>query len=381
MRTARVRLLAVVCILSVACAPATWDEGDGEPGETPDPGGGDPDPGGTPETPGTPTPGPEDQDGDGYRAADGDCDDFEANINPMAIEVAGNTRDDDCDGATDEAAEGCDCGGGADLPGSIELCDSRFLLSWEESYLAPRGSGAGAVVAHYGSAGNGLGVRAGCSYAVLATGYVGTEHCGGAIEWTDCMESSRQPGLDLYETWESYCGEDIVEPDPSPEGGDGAPICDTHQLVLRLRAPSNASGLSFDFIYMSTEYPEWRGEGFNDTFYAVIDRPAAGERRNISFDDSGAEIEVDNAFFEDPPTTDLAGTGYDGRCFGEYGGQDPCGSSTGWLRTSWTVTPNEELTLTFSIHDEGDGIYDSLVILDNFQFHEYPAVGTTDPLN
>ncbi len=31
--------------------------------------------------------------------------------------------------------------------------------------------------------------------------------------------------------------------------------------------------------------------------------------------------------------------------------------------------------LTFSIHDEGDGIYDSVVIIDNFQW----AVGEVDP--
>lgn len=106
--------------------------------------------------------------------------------------------------------------------------------------------------------------------------------------------------------------------------------------------------------------------GYNDTFYAIIDRPSAGERQNISYDDSGNEIEVDNTFFEDPPRTNLAGTGYEGQCTNEDWSRDVCGSSTGWLRTSWSITPNEEFTLTFSIHDEGDGLLDSAVILDNF---------------
>ena len=79
---------------------------------------------------------------------------------------------------------------------------------------------------------------------------------------------------------------------------------------------------------------------------------------------------MDNNYFENPfhpiPNT---GTGFD---------RD---GSTGWLRTSWPIEGGEVFTLTFSIHDEGDGIYDSLVILDNFRFHEHPAVGTTDPLN
>jgi len=76
---------------------------------------------------------------------------------------------------------------------------------------------------------------------------------------------------------------------------------------------------------------------------------------------------VDNNYFQNAfhpiPNT---GTGFD------HDG------STGWLRTSWPIEAGETFTLTFSIHDEGDGIFDSVVILDNFRFYEYPAVGTTD---
>jgi hypothetical protein len=130
---------------------------------------------------------------------------------------------------------------------------------------------------------------------------------------------------------------------------------------------------------MSAEYPEWVDLGYNDTFYAIIDRPDHDERQNISFDDYDHEIEVDNAFFEDPPHTDLTGTGYDGQCWDEwYYEQDVCGSSTGWLRTQWNVEPNEEFSVTFSIHDEGDGVWDSTVILDNFQWSLNPVDPGTD---
>jgi hypothetical protein len=124
---------------------------------------------------------------------------------------------------------------------------------------------------------------------------------------------------------------------------------------------------------MTTEYPEWREQGFNDTFYSLLDRPSVGEWGNISFDDAGHEIEVDNAFFEDPPVTNLAGSGYDGTCLNEDFSRTVCGSSTGWLRTSWTVNPNEEFTLILTIHDEGDGLYDSGVLLDNFQWSPNPV--------
>ena len=44
------------------------------------------------------------------------------------------------------------------------------------------------------------------------------------------------------------------------------------------------------------------------------------------------------------------------------------GSSTGWLRTTWTIQPHEVFTLTFHIHDTNDEVFDSAVLLDNFQW-------------
>jgi len=139
-----------------------------------------------------------------------------------------------------------------------------------------------------------------------------------------------------------------------------------------MQAPAGTKSFSFDFNYFSAEYPEYLDQDFNDTFYAILEAPSTnnGKSTNISFDPRRRSIEVDNNYFENAfhpiPNT---GTGFD---------RD---GSTGWLRTSWPIEGGETFTLTFSIHDEGDGIYDSLVILDNFRFHEYPAVGNTDPLN
>lgn len=168
--------------------------------------------------------------------------------------------------------------------------------------------------------------------------------------------------------------------DPSPRflgykqhrNGSGQAVYDLHTIKLTLRAPSNARSFSFDFNFFSAEYPDYIQQNFNDTFYAIIEADSTnqGAPTNIAFDANNNSIEVDNNYFQNPfhpiPNT---GTGFD------YHG------STGWLRTSWPVKGGEQFTLTFSIHDEGDGIYDSLVILDNFAFHGYEAVGTTDPLN
>ena len=45
-----------------------------------------------------------DDDRDGFRVADGDCDDTDANVHPGALEVV-NDVDDDCDGLIDEGTE------------------------------------------------------------------------------------------------------------------------------------------------------------------------------------------------------------------------------------------------------------------------------------
>lgn len=154
--------------------------------------------------------------------------------------------------------------------------------------------------------------------------------------------------------------------------GRGDPVWDVHQVAIRMQAPPGTRSFSFDFNYFSAEYPEFLNQDYNDTFYAILEAPSTnnGKSTNISFDPRRRSIEVDNNYFENAfhpiPNT---GTGFD---------RD---GSTGWLRTSWPIEGGETFTLTFSIHDEGDGIYDSLVILDNFRFHEYPAVGNTDPLN
>jgi hypothetical protein len=300
----------------------------------------------------------DDNDGDGWTRGEGDCDDSQFGVNPGAYDDPENGVDDNCDTIMDTPIRDCDCGPMPTLIEGLDMCDPAFLIGTSTNSYAPNAAQGRAVRQDYGNPGNALSPRYGCSFTLLGTGPIepSIANCG-----------QRQPGTDLYGGGLiGMCS--TTEPDPSPEGSDGALICDTQQIVLQLQAPTNAVGFSFDFIYLSAEYPEWVGEGFNDTFYAILERPSSGERVNISFDDYGAEIEVDNAFFEDPPVTDVGGTGYTDMAAGQR-----CGSSTGWLRTAWEIEPGEVFHLTFSIHDEGDGIYDSLVILDNFQWSIEPV--------
>lgn len=171
---------------------------------------------------------------------------------------------------------------------------------------------------------------------------------------------------------------DLPDPQPAfmgPRRLRRAPdirIQDCHQITLTLKAPRWAKSFSFDFNFFSSEYPEYVNKNYNDTFYAIIEAASTnkGASTNIAFDARGHSIEVDNNYFEnDYHPLSNRGSGFDS------------GGSTSWLRTSWPIQGGEEFKLTFSIHDEGDGVYDSTVILDNVKFHRHESVGNTDPLN
>jgi hypothetical protein len=69
-----------------------------------------------------------DQDGDGFCPGNpgmeqpgGDCDDANASVHPMALEVCGNGIDDDCDGLVDEGCNVCSMGA---MCAPIERCSS-----------------------------------------------------------------------------------------------------------------------------------------------------------------------------------------------------------------------------------------------------------------
>ena len=57
------------------------------------------------------------------------------------------------------------------------------------------------------------------------------------------------------------------------------------------------------------------------------------------------------------------------------------GGSTGWLTTTAPIAPNEDITLRFVIFDEGDGVLDSSVLIDNFQWGAATVMGpSTGPI-
>jgi MYXO-CTERM domain-containing protein len=73
-----------------------------------------------------------DDDGDGYSEADGDCNDADAAIHPGATDVAGNGRDDDCNGVVDEGSLDADGDGSSEFGGDCDDGDDTVFTGAPE---------------------------------------------------------------------------------------------------------------------------------------------------------------------------------------------------------------------------------------------------------
>ncbi len=135
-------------------------------------------------------------------------------------------------------------------------------------------------------------------------------------------------------------------------------------VIMRvdLRVPKGANCLSFDFRFLTEEFPEFVGEVFNDAFIAEIGistwdasskvDPTVTSPRNFATDTKGSPIRVNKTGVTGMTAFRAKGTTYDG--------------ATRKLRASASVQPGNR-RLYLSIFDQGDRIYDSAVFLDNMR--------------
>ena len=304
------------------------------------------------------------------------------------LKVCRDRTDNDCDKKTDELPTPCDdpaklnqsdpyhyakamelcdtdhkCGIESKCPGALKCVNGSCSRLVSASWNAKADKRARAIATRFAQSGP-FKPKAGKSFAILSSG----------LASYDPKKTCPQSGTDLGS------GNTYKDPDPK----DSKPANDYIHLSLSILVPTNAQSFDFDFHFFSTEYPEWVGSNYNDTFW--VQMKSKKFNGNISFDKKGTPIRINNAFFSicDPypskPTTTkmctkpsslLTGTGYANDC--GYG-STAMGGSTDWLHTTAPVTPGEIITLTFSIFDKGDHILDSSVLIDNFRWKLTPAL-------
>ncbi|MSP63286.1 MAG: hypothetical protein EXR72_23675 [Myxococcales bacterium] len=332
--------------------------------------------------------GPCDDDMDGYailpngdkNLPGGDCNDQNPLVGPGAAEVPDDMVDNNCDGMVDEKAAACDGSvkkDGKSLAGAMELCSPWVMdakLNKDADAMAY------AVKKNFGM---GYKPKQGGNFVMLSTGIAADK-----LDANFNKNKKVQPGTDFgtmsmnplpMNQKNNVCGADSMDP---------LEVNDYVELTLTLKVPSNAKAFSFQFMFVSAEYPEFVGTEFNDKFLAILDSKAF--KGNISFDAKMNPITINVGFFDvcdkaskicsgskpgvcTKPIDQLNGTGYEDTSFGS----EKIGGGTGWLTTTAPVMPGETATLRFIIFDEGDNIYDSSVIIDNFQ---WKAEGSMDPM-
>jgi uncharacterized repeat protein (TIGR01451 family) len=138
---------------------------------------------------------------------------------------------------------------------------------------------------------------------------------------------------------------------------------DVSILKIDLNVPPLANCLSFDFRFLTDEYPEWVGSTFNDAFIAELDTSTwttSGSTitapNNFAFDPSHSVISTNAAGVTSMTVGEAAGTTYDG--------------ATPLLSASTPITPGPH-SLYLSIFDVADRDVDSAVFLDRL------VLGTT----
>lgn len=349
-------------------------------------------------------------------------------VNPGAFEAPGNQLDDDCDGTADNIlAANCDTGlasssgNGLDYAAAMDLCQTATENPGDTQWgvisaTFTRADGTGVPNAEQRAIRSEFGstlVQSGAAFAVLSTGAAATPNQTNPAH-RDFQRSTAVGTSSGFPTgYLAANGGTLPNVMGCPELEAGSAAQDPVMLTLRIRTPTNAKSFSFSMNFLSSEFPEWVCSPFNDFFVALLDStfsgsPANPADKNLAFYTSpqnqifpiGVNLAFgDTGLFQQcldgatgcglsavPDTTtacanavgELAGTGMDivnpgpqplfGDEPGVCGANNLLGGGTGWLTTTGNVVGGEIITLRIALWDTTDGFYDSLAIVDNFQW-------------
>jgi len=363
-----------------------------------------------------------DADNDGWTVCGGDCcDAIGPNclnpelVNPGAFDLLGNTVDDDCDGMVDNVIPACDgalatnSNTGNDYARAIDLCQFTTenpplaMKKWGViSTTITRADGVGASAANAKSIRNNFGTggivpQKNARLAIFSTGNAADQ---GDInppyadfqEGVDNGANSAAPA-----DWLAANGNAFPNAPGCPGPGSNS-ANNSIMMKVRVRVPTNAKSFSVKMHFLSAEWPEYVCTAFNDLFVTLVNSTAVGnpadkniaiyttpqnqkypvgvniakaaaglftECKNGQVACYGAQFNYNNCSLGVGP---LAGTGFQTTNDVGCGANDTTGGGTGWLTMSGNVKGGETMEVRFAIWDTGDGFWDSLVLLDDWQW-------------
>lgn len=369
-----------------------------------------------------------DADKDGWTTCGGDCCDVAGGVcqnpelvNPGAYEYVGNDVDDNCDGVVDEVATTCDDGLPSDAQDPLEYAKAMELCQFTiEAPADPEdriwgvidakltlADGKGAPKAAQRSIrpkfGNAISKKAGSQMAVFSSGHAASTGDSSPSFASFQTGVNHNTSSSAPADWVAANGGKLPNP-PGCQAPGQLSANDPIMLTLRVRAPTNAKSFSVKMFFFSAEYPEWVCSEYNDFFVALVDSESEDNPadKNIAIYDDGDEqwpvgvnlVKVADGLFTacqngtvgcqekgipassydgctDPQL--LLGTGFDDPDGAGCGSGKPIGGGTGWLTMDGNVSPGEIFELRLAVWDSGGHLFDSLVLLDDWQWSIDPA--------
>jgi hypothetical protein len=363
-----------------------------------------------------------DEDKDGWTVCGGDCcDAIGPNclnpelVNPGAFDLVGNMVDDDCDNMLDNVVPACDgalatnSNTGNDYAKAIDLCQFTTenpplaQKKWGViSTTITRADGVGASAANAKSIRNNFGTggivpQKNARLAVFSTGNAAdqgdvsppyADFEGG----TDNGANSNAPA-----DWLAANGNQFPNA-PGCPGPGSTTAYNSIMMKIRVRVPTNAKSFNVQMHFFSAEWPEYVCTNFNDLFVSLVTSTAVGnpadkniaiyttqqnqkypvgvniakaaaglftECKNGQVACLGAPFNYNNCSAGVNP---LAGTGFQVTNDAGCGANNTTGGGTGWLKMAGNVKGGETMEIRFAIWDTGDGVWDSLVLLDDWEW-------------